>query len=360
MNNSPTISVLIPIYNVEKYLEECLRSLQEQTFTDFEAICINDGSTDSSKQIIEKFAADDDRFVLVDKPNSGYGASMNRGLSSARGNFISILESDDKMFPNALECLYYAQQKYDADVVKGDYCLYWSDPNKADKKRNMFLPNMIDKLYDTRTLEYIYLQEASIWSALYKKEFLERNAIAFLETPGASYQDTSFAFKVWASAERAVFISDPIIAYRQDNENSSVNSKEKAFFVCREYQEIFNWITKYVPEALEGAVTKLAFISKYNAYLWNLDRLAEQNKLSFLENMRDEFIVDRDSGLMNMEDWTYWRRLNLESIMTNPQKYLRVRNSSSDRTTCSKVQFAFRLGGIKAVIMAIKNRKVAK
>ncbi|MED9987894.1 MAG: glycosyltransferase, partial [Streptococcus salivarius] len=187
MKDNPIISVLIPIYNVEVYLEECLRSLQDQTFRDFEAICLNDGSTDGSKAIIEAFAAMDDRFILVDKPNSGYGASMNKGLSLARGEYISILESDDTMFPDALETLYSLQQKFNADVVKGDYCLHWSDPAKKDQKRNMFPGDMTDKLYDARTLEYIYLQEASIWSALYRKDFLDKHEIDFLETPGASY-----------------------------------------------------------------------------------------------------------------------------------------------------------------------------
>lgn len=357
MSESPVISVLIPIYNVEKYLEECLQSLKDQTFTDFEALCLNDGSTDRSKAIIERFAEADDRFILVDKSNSGYGATMNVGLSQAKGDFIAILESDDKMFPDALEQLYSAQQQFSADAVKGDYVLYWSDESKPNKTRNMFGSDMVNRLYDARTLEFIYLQEASIWSGLYKKSFLNEHNISFLETPGASYQDTSFAFKVWASAERAVFIDKPIIAYRQDNENSSVNSKEKAFFVCREYEEIFNWLKGYRPEELKSEVVRLALISKYNAYLWNLDRLAEKNKLSFLENMRDEFLADRDSGLMKMEDWTYWRRLNLESIFANPGKYIKVRNSSSERSTSSKVLFAFKLGGPKAVVMAVKNRR---
>lgn len=360
MSEKPKISVLVPIYNVERYLNECLESLQEQSFKNFEVICLNDGSTDGSREIIQRFVQRDSRFVLVDKPNSGYGASMNIGLEHAKGDFISILESDDKMLPGALEKLYLTQQKYDAEVVKGDYILYWSDSEKQNKTRRMFDESISDRLTDARAFEYIYLQEASIWSALYCRDFLKKHEIRFLETPGASYQDTSFAFKVWACAQRAVFIQDPIIAYRQDNENSSVNSKEKAFFVCGEYKEIFRWLERYEPRELKNEVVKLALISKYNAYLWNLDRLAVQNKLSFLENMRSEFLEDKDSGLMKMEDWTYWRRLNLEVIFENPKKYLQIRNSCSDRDTLSKVKFAYRLGGLKAVIMAIKNRKVPR
>ena len=78
--NQPLVSVLVPICNVEKYLDECLGSLQNQTLKDIEIICINDGSTDSSLDIINRFASEDSRFVVIDKPNSGYGDYMNRGL----------------------------------------------------------------------------------------------------------------------------------------------------------------------------------------------------------------------------------------------------------------------------------------
>ena len=101
--NQPLVSVLVPICNVEKYLDECLSSLQNQTLKDIEIICINDGSTDSSLDIINEFASEDPRFVVIDKSNSGYGDSMNRGLESARGKYISILESDDFLDADALE-----------------------------------------------------------------------------------------------------------------------------------------------------------------------------------------------------------------------------------------------------------------
>ena len=99
---APAVSVLVPIYNVERYLRQCLESLRDQTLADIEVICINDGSTDSSRDIIEGFLSDP-RFRVIDKPNSGYGASMNRGLDEARGRYLAILESDDFLDAPALE-----------------------------------------------------------------------------------------------------------------------------------------------------------------------------------------------------------------------------------------------------------------
>ena len=89
--SEPLVSLLVPIYNVEKYLRQCLDSARNQTLEDIEVICINDGSTDSSPNIIREYMAEDSRFRMIDKPNSGYGASMNKGLGTAQGKYIAIL-----------------------------------------------------------------------------------------------------------------------------------------------------------------------------------------------------------------------------------------------------------------------------
>ena len=90
----PAVSLLVPVYNVEKYLSRCLESARDQTLENIEVICINDGSTDRSPEIIREFVEADARFRSVDKENSGYGASMNMGLRAARGKYVGILESD--------------------------------------------------------------------------------------------------------------------------------------------------------------------------------------------------------------------------------------------------------------------------
>ena len=113
----PVVSLLIPIYNVERYLPECLDSAIGQSLGDIEIICINDGSTDSSPDIIAQYAAKDPRIKVIDKPNSGYGCSMNMGLHAASGDYIGILESDDFFDPDALETLCDAALKSGADVA---------------------------------------------------------------------------------------------------------------------------------------------------------------------------------------------------------------------------------------------------
>ena len=104
-SGSPVLSLLIPIYNVQRYLRECLDSALAQTLKDIEIICINDGSTDNSPAIIREYMERDGRVKMIDKANSGYGDSMNHGLEMARGKYVGILESDDFMAPDALESL---------------------------------------------------------------------------------------------------------------------------------------------------------------------------------------------------------------------------------------------------------------
>lgn len=339
-NTTPAISVLIPIYNVERYLRLCLDSLREQTFTDFEAICLNDGSTDGSSAIAHEYAAADARFRVVDKANSGYGATMNVGLDEARGSLIAVLESDDFFYPNALEIMHEVLTKHNADAVKGNFTFYWSANGGRDELHQMITPDMTGSVIDTRRDMRIFFQKPSIWSGLYRRDFLERNNIRFLETPGASYQDTSFAFKIWASAAKAAFIADPIIHYRQDNEASSVNSKGKVFCVCDEYAEIDRWLNERPTDEFTHELEHMAHVSKYNAYLWNFDRLAPEFRLEFLTRMSSEFKTYESEGKLDWNDWTAWRALNLHTLMHNPERYMRVRERSNDDNTLNKALFA--------------------
>ena len=100
------ISVIVPVYNAEKYLRQCLDSIVSQTLRDIEIICVNDGSTDASLSILEEYAAKDSRIVVISKPNAGYGHSMNMGLDKATGEYMGIVDADDYILPTMYETLY--------------------------------------------------------------------------------------------------------------------------------------------------------------------------------------------------------------------------------------------------------------
>lgn len=154
-----------------------------QTLSNIEIICIDDGSTDASGAMLDGYAKKDPRVKVIHKQNSGYGASMNRGLDAATGEFIGILESDDTMLSNGLEVLFNAAKKHGANVVKGNFNFYWSAPNEKIEPFPLVLKEECGRLVDVIEEPRIFHQKPSIWSGLYNREFLVQNGIRFLETP---------------------------------------------------------------------------------------------------------------------------------------------------------------------------------
>ena len=169
-SGSPVLSLLIPIYNVQRYLRECLDSALAQTLKDIEIICINDGSTDNSPAIIREYMERDGRVKMIDKANSGYGDSMNHGLEMARGKYVGILESDDFMAPDALEKLVSAADSNNADFAKANFDLNWSKPEERRELMELFKAKDCGKpVHPSDTVDAFSLKP-SIWSAAYRRE----------------------------------------------------------------------------------------------------------------------------------------------------------------------------------------------
>ena len=116
--HTPRVTVLVPIYNVEEYLPKCLLSLSNQILDDMEVICLNDGSTDNSLDIIKDFAKKDPRIKIVNKKNTGYGDTMNKGIKLASGEYIGIVEPDDYVDPDMFIEMYALAKKHDADILR--------------------------------------------------------------------------------------------------------------------------------------------------------------------------------------------------------------------------------------------------
>ena len=351
----PRISVIVPVYNVERYLNQCLRSLEEQTFSDFEVICVNDGSTDGSVDIIRSYVDRDHRFHLLDKMNSGYGDSMNRGIAEASGEYIGILESDDFYERNALELLYRAAKSSDADFVKANFFLYWSAPEERREFFEVVTPHRARTGEDQFSDPSIFFQKPSIWSALYRRSFLEANAIRFLPTPGAAYQDTSFSFKVLALAEHPAFIHEAVLNYRQDNESSSVNQGNKAYAVCGEYAEIDRWMSSLPRGSRAKSLKKVELLMKYDAYMWNYVRLTPELRRDFLHRMAEEYRASQRAGEFDLRDFPSWKRANLAIIMNDPDEFQRRSPRYADAGTAGRALHYLRIGGPLVLIDYVRN-----
>lgn len=315
------ISILVPIYNVEKYLRQCLDSLVNQTLKEIEIICLNDGSTDSSPDIIKEYAKNDSRIIIVNKKNSGYGDSMNKGLKKATGEYIGIVESDDYIELNAFERLYDLASRFDADVVRGNYFYFKGGENE---KYCYVDSHDTNRIVDPASRTWIFYQAPAIWSAIYKRDFIKKNNISFLPTPGASYQDTGFNFKVWATTHKAVFTDEAFLHYRLDNESSSVNNPGKIFNVCKEYAEI----EKYLRDNnLYNKYAEIMQMAKFGAYYWNIYRLAPNLRKDFIIRTKKEFQIARNEGTLNQSlflNKDQWDLLNyiLDHNVNSSLKYI--------------------------------------
>ncbi len=318
----PLVSVLVPIYNVEKYLRQCLASLEAQTLQDIEFICLNDGSTDNSPKIIQEFVKRDKRFKLLDKQNSGYGDSMNQGLTAANGKYIGIVESDDWAEPDMFEKLVNLAEVNKAQAVKSNFYFYVSRGGGSSSKFAIVDPNEVGSIINPRQTPHIFKGMSTIWSGLYNRQFLLDNKIDFLPTPGASYQDTAFNFKVWAAATRVVYTNDAYLHYRIDNESSSVKSRSKVFCVCDEFASIKEYLLdNNLMEQLKAVYTQ----RKFDIYFWNLTRLSGDNLTDFAVRMAEEFTDDQLNGYFDESLCGDEEKAILKAIIKNPRSYLRRR-----------------------------------
>lgn len=280
---SPKLTILVPVYNAAEFLSLCLESIANQSFKDFECLLINDGSTDNSLEILKNFEKKDHRFKVFDKKNSGYGASLNLGLKEAKGEYIGIVEPDDFIHRDFYDTLF----EYDDEIIKASLMYFqgktWKIvPERAFHEVRKDFPKNGARIRPIEN-QRIFLVNPTIWSAVYKREMLEKNNVKFLETPGASYQDAGFQFKAFASAKSIYCIEKPLYYYRVDNENSSVKSDKKVDMVKKEFDEIDKFIKK------KKEFSEIADACRFRSYNWNLNRLKLKNALKFAKIAKQDF-----------------------------------------------------------------------
>lgn len=224
MNLEPLISVIVPIYNTEKYLRECVESILKQSYKNIEIILVDDGSTDSSSQICDDYASQDSRIKVIHQPNGGLGKAYNNGFSAATGEYIGIVESDDFIEPDMYEKLLVPAQNYDVDIVKCDFYNYNSFKKSPDTARNI-IKNVApeNKSFTISENPGLLSIHSSIWAALYKASFIKQ--IKFSETKSASYQDFPFMMEALMRANKIAVLHDHLLHYRQEPGNMSSISR---------------------------------------------------------------------------------------------------------------------------------------
>ncbi len=216
---NPVVSIVVPIYKVEKYLRQCVDSLLGQSLADIEVILVDDGSPDACPAIVDEYAAKDARVVAIHQANGGYGKAVNAGIARATAPYIGIIESDDWVEPTMYEKLHSRAVETGADLVK---CMFWKYDSTAPADQQDTL--WIHKAQDLRQApdapfapaewQPLFFYHASLWSNLYRAELLR--AVPFIETAGAAYQDFPFIMEIYARARSIAVLKEPLLHYRME------------------------------------------------------------------------------------------------------------------------------------------------
>ncbi len=220
------VSVIVPVYNAASTLDKALDSIQAQGHCDLEIICINDGSTDNSLEIMRVHAASDERIVIIDKENQGYGATCNRGIEEAHGEWIAIVEPDDwiegEMYGDMLEFAAGFSEKI--DIIKTPYwrIAYVGTPRQKKFQCSYKLSVHPEKqpFVITDAIQ-LFHHHPSIWSAIYRKSFLDENDIRFEPIPGAGWADNPFLAETLCQAHNIIYLDKAYYCYCEDSEEKS-------------------------------------------------------------------------------------------------------------------------------------------
>ncbi|MCD8158160.1 MAG: glycosyltransferase [Clostridiales bacterium] len=223
----PKLSVVVPIYNVENYIRDCVESLQNQTLKDIEIILVDDGSPDNCGRIIDEYAAGDDRIKVIHKPNGGVSAARNDGLKAVSGEYVLFCDSDDMMEPDAFEKLYKAGSENDADVVVGDvyriingekkYTRFFAKPFCTDDRKildELVKVDFIRKYCHDAPAEGPAFGYGGPWNKAVKRSFLEKAGICFDTSLKGIFDDILYTAYLYAEAKKVVYITEPVYDYR--------------------------------------------------------------------------------------------------------------------------------------------------
>ena len=292
----PKVSIIVPVYNVEKYIEKCLNSLVKQTMEDIEIIIVNDGSKDNSINVINKFIKRyPEKIQYLEKENGGLSDARNYGLPYAKGEYIAFLDSDDYVEEDMYEKMYKLAKKENSDMVECDFI--WEYPNKQKEDIGQIYTNKKQMLEKVRVVA---------WNKLIKTNIVIENKITFPK--GYRYEDVEFTYKLVPYLNKVSFLKKPCVHYvqRENSISNLQNERTKEIFnvldhvldfykknnIYDEYKEELEYIyTRYLlcssllrmvkiknkkikNKLLEETWEKL----NYNFPNWKRNRILNQNK----------------------------------------------------------------------------------
>lgn len=271
------ISIITPIYNTKKYLEECLNSIKNQTFFDFEVLLIDDGSTDGSREIIDKYIKEDSRFKLLGGTHIGFPLAKNLGLDNAKGEYICFLDSDDFLEPTYLELLYKALIENNADIA---CCGFSSPKNRSDN--SSYIKDL--KIYrEERMRDFFCIRISTfMWNKLFRREIFDD--LRFDDVIALS--DTMICYKLIERANSIATFSTRLIAHRTHDESMTYR--------------VQHFEPTYWEHRINVYLTMCSYLlEKYPQYSYNYKSIF---KGEFLYNIREHISKELFNYYYNRED----------------------------------------------------------
>lgn len=289
---SPTVSVILPCYNTENFLRQCLDSIINQTLRDIEIICVNDGSTDSTLDILHQYRAADDRIIILEQANAGAGAARNNGLRHAQGKYLSFLDADDFFELDMLEKAAEAAEKYEAD-----YIVFNSNQYHQDKDVFVEVPWAIRLCDIPPYMPFTYRQLTDniflsfvgwAWDKLYRRSFVLKHDLWFQEQRTSN--DMLFVFSALVCAKRIAVVNEVLAHQRRGNSESLSVTRERSWHCF--YDALIALRQRLIQEGIFWELEQDYVNYALHFSLWNLNTLAEPTHTLLEEKLRSEWFAD--------------------------------------------------------------------
>ena len=265
----PEVSVVINLYNSEKYLAKAIESVLAQTYRDFELILVNDGSKDGSLAICREYEQKDPRVRVLDKPNGGLADARNAGLEAAKGKYIEFIDGDDWIEPDLLERCIAKLEETDADIVIFDIYQYFVQTDTKEIISHDYDEKQVYRLYDHP--EMITKMKNAAWNKIYRRSLFMDNNIRY--PWGYNYEDLGTTYRLLARANRIAFINRPLYNYLQDRPGNITHQ--------------FNFSVYHVLDMVKLTIDDYKNLGIYDQYYEELKCLGARNILECLKKTRN-------------------------------------------------------------------------
>lgn len=315
------VSVIIPVYNVERYLARCIDSCINQTYNNVEIICVNDGSTDGSLNILEHYKILDSRIQIINKENGGLSSARNAGVAASVGDYILFVDSDDFISCDAVEHLVRNAERNSSDVVIFDY--FYAHVDRSMRKI-LTIIEWNDKRYENKSFNlsnvdksaYLLIPVAA-WCKFYRTEYLKENNITFFE--GVIFEDVDYNAKVLSKAERITYVNEPLYHYYVGRSDQ---------IMAKNDESLFDVISVYL--SAEKTLKQSKSFEKYKASFYLLVMRDLLMKLRIIKPELQEILYNKYKE-MNLDiDYEIYEKGNYNQVEKTYASLFKILNQSEN------------------------------